>query len=66
MLYTDGIVEAADATSDEFGRDRLGALMLETARLSPQQTVDRIVDVVQRWAAKAQGDDLTVLVCDYA
>jgi phosphoserine phosphatase RsbU/P len=65
MLYTDGIVEAANTEADEFGRDRLGALMLETAKLSPQQAVDHIVDVVQRWA-KAQGDDLTVLLCDYA
>jgi phosphoserine phosphatase RsbU/P len=65
MLYTDGIVEAENTGADEFGRDRLGALMLETAQLSPQQAVDRIVEVVQRWE-KAQGDDLTVLLCDYA
>jgi sigma-B regulation protein RsbU (phosphoserine phosphatase) len=65
MLYTDGIVEAANAEADEFGRDRLGALMRETATLSPKQAVDHIVDVVQRWA-RAQGDDLTLLVCDYS
>ncbi|HEY6412872.1 MAG TPA: PP2C family protein-serine/threonine phosphatase [Edaphobacter sp.] len=65
MLYTDGIVEAANAEEDEFGRDRLGALLKETAELSPQQAADHIVDVVQRWA-KAQGDDLTVLLCDYS
>jgi phosphoserine phosphatase RsbU/P len=64
LLYTDGIVEAADAEEDEFGRDRLSSLLRETARLSPQQAADHIVDVVQRWA-KAQGDDLTLLLCDY-
>ncbi len=64
LLYTDGIVEAATAEEEEFGRDRLGALMRETAGLPPQEAVDRIVDVVQQWA-NAQGDDLTVLVCDY-
>ena len=65
LLYTDGIVEAANAEAEEFGRDRLGALMRETAALSPSEAVDRIVDVVQRWA-KTQGDDLTLLLCDYA
>lgn len=65
LLYTDGIVEAANTEGDEFGRDRLSALMRETAALSPSEAVDRIVDVVQRWA-KAQGDDLTLLLCDYA
>jgi sigma-B regulation protein RsbU (phosphoserine phosphatase) len=65
LLYTDGIVEAANAEEDEFGRDRLGALLMETAKLSPQQAADHIVDVVQRWA-KAQGDDLTLLLCDYS
>ena len=57
--------EAANAEAEEFGRDRLGALMRETAALSPSEAVDRIVDVVQRWA-KTQGDDLTLLLCDYA
>jgi sigma-B regulation protein RsbU (phosphoserine phosphatase) len=64
LLYTDGIVEAANAEEDEFGRDRLSLLLRETAKLSPRQAVDHIVDVVQRWA-KAQGDDLTLLLCDY-
>ncbi len=64
LLYTDGIVEAANAEEDEFGRDRLSSLLRETAKLSPKQAVDHIVDVVQRWA-KAQGDDLTLLLCDY-
>ncbi len=64
LLYTDGIVEAANVEEVEFGRDRLGALLRETAKLSPQQAVDHIVDVVQRWA-KVQGDDLTLLLCDY-
>ena len=64
LLYTDGIVEATNAEEDEFGRDRLGALLRETGALAPQQAADHIVDVVQRWA-KAQGDDLTLLLCDY-
>jgi sigma-B regulation protein RsbU (phosphoserine phosphatase) len=65
MLYTDGIVEAEDPNEVEFGRARLGALMLATAKLSPQEAVDHIVDAVQRWA-KSQGDDLTIIICDYA
>jgi phosphoserine phosphatase RsbU/P len=65
MLYTDGIVEAANAAGDEFGHDRLCALLRESAELSPRETVDHIVAAVRNWA-RSQGDDLTVLLCDYS
>jgi sigma-B regulation protein RsbU (phosphoserine phosphatase) len=64
VLYTDGILEAANAQRDEFGRDRLHAAIRESVRTSPQQMADRIIGLVQAWSM-AQDDDLTVLVCDY-
>ncbi len=65
MLYTDGIVEAANAEETEFGQERLGALLMETKRMSPHAAVDHVIAKVQAWS-KVQGDDLTVLICDFA
>ena len=63
-LYTDGIVEAGNSRGEEFGEERLGALLQETAHLTPKETVDRIIATVQQWSV-SQGDDLTVIVCNY-
>jgi sigma-B regulation protein RsbU (phosphoserine phosphatase) len=65
LLYTDGILEAANAAQEEFGRERLRALLLACSALSHAETADRIMAAVQSWAV-SQEDDLTVLVCDYA
>jgi sigma-B regulation protein RsbU (phosphoserine phosphatase) len=64
LLYTDGVIEAANASEEEFGRERLFTLLRETRMLSHDSTADRILDSVRRWSS-AQEDDLTLLVCDY-
>lgn len=64
VLYTDGVLEAMSASSEEFGPERLSALVRETAHLPYAEAADSIVAGVQRWAA-AQNDDLTVLLCDF-
>ncbi len=64
LLYTDGIVEAADASGQFFGQNSLSALLCQTSTLSPSEAADRIIASVARWAV-SQDDDLTVLVCDY-
>ncbi len=65
LLYTDGIVEAANTAGDFFGADGLMAEMQNTAGLSPGEAADSIVATIRRWSA-AQDDDWTILVCDYA
>jgi sigma-B regulation protein RsbU (phosphoserine phosphatase) len=65
LLYTDGIVEAANAAGDFFGTDALMAEMQKTAQLSPGKAADSIVATIRKWSV-AQDDDWTVLVCDYA
>jgi sigma-B regulation protein RsbU (phosphoserine phosphatase) len=65
LLYTDGLVEAADAKGDPFGQDALSTLLRQTAELPPSAASDQIVSSVQRWSA-SQDDDLTVLICDYS
>lgn len=64
VLYTDGIVEAANSAGTEFGQERLGAILVESRRLTPRQAVDHVISKVQAWS-KTQSDDLTVLICDY-
>jgi sigma-B regulation protein RsbU (phosphoserine phosphatase) len=64
VLYTDGIIEAVNAREEEFGHERLCALLQSSAGRSHTETADLIITSVQDWAA-AQDDDLTVLVCDY-
>lgn len=64
LLYTDGLVEAVNSEGDEFGPQRLNALLAESRGLSPEGAADRIISAVQSWSKK-QDDDLTVLVCDY-
>ncbi len=64
MLYTDGLLEAANVQHEEYGRERLHELALRTYEFSPADAVDRIISSVQQWAA-TQNDDLTVLICDY-
>jgi sigma-B regulation protein RsbU (phosphoserine phosphatase) len=64
LLYTDGIVEAADASGKFFGQDSLSDLLRQTSELLPSEAADRIIAAVGQWAV-SQDDDLTVLVCDY-
>jgi len=65
VLYTDGILEAANAAGEEFGPNRLAALLQESAPLSPDEAADHIISSLKLWS-KSQNDDLTVLICDYA
>jgi sigma-B regulation protein RsbU (phosphoserine phosphatase) len=64
LLYTDGILEATDASGKFFGQDSLSNLLRQTSGLTPSAVADRIIASVGQWAV-SQDDDLTVLVCDY-
>jgi sigma-B regulation protein RsbU (phosphoserine phosphatase) len=64
LLYTDGLIEARNADGKLFGDQSLAAELKNSARMSPSETVDHLVDTVQLWA-RSQDDDLTVLVCDF-
>lgn len=64
VMYTDGILEASNATGDFFGHNALCDVVAKSRGLSPAMVADSIVSSVRQWSAK-QDDDLTVLVCDY-
>jgi sigma-B regulation protein RsbU (phosphoserine phosphatase) len=65
LLYTDGLLEAANKTGEEFGSERLLHLLKETANRNAEQAADHIVSTLNQWST-AQNDDLTLLICDYA
>jgi sigma-B regulation protein RsbU (phosphoserine phosphatase) len=64
LLYTDGIVEAFNSRGEEFGHDNLCALLHQSSDLPPEETADRIMSSIRKWAP-VQDDDLTLLICDY-
>jgi phosphoserine phosphatase RsbU/P len=64
LFYTDGVIEAANANGDFFGKEALSALLRQTSQLPPSGASDEMVFALQRWSA-SQDDDLTVLICDY-
>jgi sigma-B regulation protein RsbU (phosphoserine phosphatase) len=64
LLYTDGLIEAADVNGDFFEQEALAELLRQTSELPASGAADRIISEVRRWGA-SQDDDLTVLICDY-
>jgi sigma-B regulation protein RsbU (phosphoserine phosphatase) len=64
LLYTDGLVEAANANGDFFGREALCEVFRKTQGTGVSDAADMILSKVKAWA-KVQEDDLTLLVCDY-
>jgi phosphoserine phosphatase RsbU/P len=63
LLYTDGVIEAANGDAEEFGQERLGKLLASSAGMTVEELADLILSTVQDWAS-TQTDDLTVVVCD--
>lgn len=64
LLYTDGLVEATNASDEEFGYERIGSLLKETGTRSPEEAADAFLDAVTAWSSSQQ-DDLTLMICDY-
>ena len=63
LLYTDGVVEAANGAEEEFGYERLNKLFAMSAARTVEEMADLILSTVQDWAS-TQTDDLTVVVCE--
>ena len=60
-VYTDGVSEALDASDEEFGLDRLTALVAEGT--GPEELTGKVFDAVEAFAADVpQYDDQTLLI----
>jgi phosphoserine phosphatase RsbU/P len=63
LLYTDGVSEAANASGEMFGEDRLYALLDGLPRALPAEgIVGRVLDGVRAFLGETEaGDDITVM-----
>ena len=63
FLYTDGLVEATDATGREFGQERLENLLVETVAGSPGDILSRVESEIRKYRGPVEAaDDATMLV----
>lgn len=66
VLYSDGLVEAANAQDEQFGEERLLDLVAQHRHLSADQIRDRIIRAAQLFTGNAElEDDRTLLVLRY-
>jgi sigma-B regulation protein RsbU (phosphoserine phosphatase) len=68
LLYTDGLVEAVNTRGEAFGEARLAEFIATHQDLPAEQFVERLINEVLAWpqhrSARAQADDITLLVID--
>jgi sigma-B regulation protein RsbU (phosphoserine phosphatase) len=65
LLYTDGVIEAANPAGEFFGDQRLHERLIATSQMTVREAVDAITDAVHSWSP-AQNDDITLLLCEFA
>ncbi|MDQ2868115.1 MAG: SpoIIE family protein phosphatase [Verrucomicrobiota bacterium] len=62
VCYTDGVTEALDAESDEFGPERMSQSVRASAMHGAAAVVKRLIDDVQTFTgAQPQNDDITLI-----
>ena len=69
VLYTDGILEAANSGQEEFGADRFMRFIEDHKHLGANQFSQTFLTDLSRWsnqtAEQWQQDDITMLVIDF-
>jgi len=68
LVYTDGMVEAANSRDEAFGEVRLDEFITTYQHLPAEQFAERLLNEVLAWAANGrtstQADDITIVVID--
>jgi sigma-B regulation protein RsbU (phosphoserine phosphatase) len=63
FLYTDGVNEATSQEQEEFGFDRLRALLEANSQMKPRSLMKIILNEVRSWSTgMPQSDDITMVV----
>jgi len=69
VLYTDGILEAANSAQEQFGADRLMSFIKNHKHLEAEQFSQTLLNDLAGWSNQTvdqgQQDDITLLVIDY-
>ena len=64
--YTDGLAEAMNATKEQFGEERIMALLKQYARSPAQELVEIVMEALKDFTRGAeQEDDITLLALKY-
>jgi sigma-B regulation protein RsbU (phosphoserine phosphatase) len=66
LLYTDGLIEAANAADDLFGLDRVKTAIVDSATLAPTVAADALLATMDAWSGLPARDDLTIILVDWA
>lgn len=64
LLYTDGLVEATNASDEPFALERVTSALEEAAALPPDAALARILERNRVWAGPSASDDLTLVLVD--
>ncbi len=69
VLYTDGVLEAANSSEEQFGADRFMRFIENNKQLAADQFAQTFLNELSRWsnqsAEQGQQDDITLLVVDF-
>lgn len=66
LLYTDGVTEATNAQEELFGESRLHDLLNNSANMTPEDVVKKLIKEVKDYTeGLEQSDDITVLCLKY-
>lgn len=52
LLYTDGLVEAANGSGEFFGQEAPGTLLQQTGGAAPTDAAGRIISTVRPWGRR--------------
>jgi phosphoserine phosphatase RsbU/P len=62
ILYSDGITEAATASGEEFGEDRLQTVVSDHLQETPIGIQKHVLEAVRKWSPKEPEDDMTLVI----
>ena len=66
LLYTDGITEAKSEKGEEFGYDRLAAILMEVKTLEPKQIQDYLISKLYEFSGTDNiNDDYTTMIVKF-
>ncbi|GJM43624.1 MAG: hypothetical protein DHS20C21_04660 [Gemmatimonadota bacterium] len=65
LLYSDGVTDVLNEADEEYGQDRLEALLPRLAHLPTQSVLDRVIASVESFVGGALPDDITLLVTKF-
>jgi serine phosphatase RsbU (regulator of sigma subunit) len=66
VLYTDGITEAKDGKNDEFGYDRLAAIVKDVYTLGPKEMQDHLIQKLYEFTGTENiNDDYTTMIVKF-